>query len=86
MMFVAWPVCDALRDRLDRIPARARVELGDPDEQRRDREADERRAVERAERVRVGLTRSAGSRCPTNALITGMKMTAEMTVATRTAR
>ena len=33
-------------DRLDRVPARARVELGDRDEQERNREADQRRAVE----------------------------------------
>ena len=38
-----------LRDRLDGVPARAGVELGDRDQQEGDHEADERRAVELAE-------------------------------------
>ncbi len=38
------------RDRLDGIPARARVVLGDADEQYRDREADQRRPIEVPER------------------------------------
>ena len=46
MMLVAWPVCDARRDRAHRPPASAGVVLRDPDQQERHCEADESRQVE----------------------------------------
>ena len=49
MMFVAWPGLRRLRDRLDRVPAGAGVELRDRDEREGDPEPDERGAVELAE-------------------------------------
>ena len=46
-----------LGDLLDRVPARARVVLGDRDEEERDGEPDERRAVELPERELRALER-----------------------------
>ena len=54
------------RDRLDRVPARAGVVLGDPDEERGDREPDQRRAVEIAEREVC--------RVESKPIVTGMKI------------
>ena len=65
-----------LRDRLDRVPARARVELGDRDEQERDDEAD--RAPRRRGRQKLNAP-------PSKAIVTGMNPSAESTVATSTA-
>jgi hypothetical protein len=42
MMFVAWPVVDALRDVLAPGVLRAGVVLGDPHQRGRQREADQR--------------------------------------------
>ena len=63
-----------LGDLLHRAPAAAGVVLGDRDEQERDREPDERRAVQLPERELP----------PSNAIVTGMNPIAESTVATIT--
>ncbi len=46
MMFVAWPVWEALEIDFTGPPARARVVLGDGDERERDHQADQRGHVE----------------------------------------
>ena len=75
MMFVAWPGLRRLGDRLDRVPAGARVVLGDRDEQERDDEPDERRDVEVAEAEAAAV----------EAIVIGMNPSADSTVATSTA-